>query len=297
MVSWFSASMPRAFSGKRIAFWTNDARTTHQPHKQKWTWSPTSYCLTQINSIQIKGLNVKAKIIKFLKENIGENLCDLGWIRQGVLRYENHKNKRKKINWTSSKLKLCQRTLSNKKIIYRMEENIGNYIYICMHIHTHTHTHIYMYIYVYIKEGNSNPFLCSCLVNSMTLEPSRLQFIGVTKSQTQLSMHAHVYMPSQVALMVRNPASNAGVVEMQVRSLGWDDPLEKGGHGNPLQYSCLENSMDIGAWQATVHGVAKSWTWMTWLNMHIQAHNRHICAYILYIYIHTCTYKVGKGFD
>jgi len=33
-----------------------------------------------------------------------------------------------------------------------------------------------------------------------------------------------------------------------------------GGHGNPLQYSCLENSMDRGAWQATVHGVTKSRT-------------------------------------
>ena len=32
------------------------------------------------------------------------------------------------------------------------------------------------------------------------------------------------------------------------------------GHGNPLQYSCLENSMDRGAWRATVDGVAKSWT-------------------------------------
>ena len=32
------------------------------------------------------------------------------------------------------------------------------------------------------------------------------------------------------------------------------------GNGNPLQYSCLENSMDRGAWWATVHGVAKSWT-------------------------------------
>ena len=30
-----------------------------------------------------------------------------------------------------------------------------------------------------------------------------------------------------------------------------------GGHGNPLQYSCLENPMDRGAWRATVHGVAK----------------------------------------
>ena len=33
-----------------------------------------------------------------------------------------------------------------------------------------------------------------------------------------------------------------------------------GGNGNPLQYSCLENSMDRGAWQPTVHGFAKSWT-------------------------------------
>ena len=33
-----------------------------------------------------------------------------------------------------------------------------------------------------------------------------------------------------------------------------------GGHGNPLQYSCLENPRDREAWQATVHGVTKSWT-------------------------------------
>ena len=32
------------------------------------------------------------------------------------------------------------------------------------------------------------------------------------------------------------------------------------GNGNPVEYSCLENPMDRGAWQATVHGVAKSWT-------------------------------------
>ena len=33
-----------------------------------------------------------------------------------------------------------------------------------------------------------------------------------------------------------------------------------GGHGNPLQYSCLENPMDRGAWRTTVHRVAKNWT-------------------------------------
>ena len=35
------------------------------------------------------------------------------------------------------------------------------------------------------------------------------------------------------------------------------------GNGNPLQYSCLENFMDRGAWCATVHGVAKNWTWLS----------------------------------
>ena len=35
------------------------------------------------------------------------------------------------------------------------------------------------------------------------------------------------------------------------------------GHGNPLQYSCLENPKDRGSWKATVHGVAKSWTWLS----------------------------------
>jgi len=37
-------------------------------------------------------------------------------------------------------------------------------------------------------------------------------------------------------------------------------PNPGGGHDNPLQYSCLENSMDRGAWQATVHRVAQSQT-------------------------------------
>ena len=43
-----------------------------------------------------------------------------------------------------------------------------------------------------------------------------------------------------------------------------------GGHGNPLQYSCLENAMDRGAWQATVHGITKSQTRLKQLNMHAQ---------------------------
>ena len=42
-----------------------------------------------------------------------------------------------------------------------------------------------------------------------------------------------------------------------------------GGYGNPLQYSCQGNTMGRGAWLATVHGVAKSWTWLIWLTTHM----------------------------
>ena len=40
------------------------------------------------------------------------------------------------------------------------------------------------------------------------------------------------------------------------------------GHGNPLQYSCLENPMDRRAWQATVHGIMKSWIQLMHISMH-----------------------------
>ena len=43
-----------------------------------------------------------------------------------------------------------------------------------------------------------------------------------------------------------------------------------GGNGNPFQYFCLKNPMDRGAWQAAVHGVAKSWTQLSdWACMHV----------------------------
>ena len=56
--------------------------------------------------------------------------------------------------------------------------------------------------------------------------------------------------------MVRNQPSNAGHARESGSILG-SGRSPGGGHGNPLQCSCLENSMDRGAWQAIVHGVAK----------------------------------------
>ena len=61
---------------------------------------------------------------------------------------------------------------------------------------------------------------------------------------------------SLMAQMVKNPPA---MQETQTVSLGRKDSLGKR-NGNPLQYSCLENSTDRGAWWATVHRVAKSQT-------------------------------------
>ena len=59
--------------------------------------------------------------------------------------------------------------------------------------------------------------------------------------------------------MVKNLPANAGDVR-DVGSIPRSGRSLGGGHGNPLQYSCLENPMDRGACWATVYGVTKSWT-------------------------------------
>ena len=53
--------------------------------------------------------------------------------------------------------------------------------------------------------------------------------------------------------VVKNPTANAG----DAGSIPGSGRSPEGGNGYPLQYSCLENPMDRGAWRATVHGVAK----------------------------------------
>ena len=62
-----------------------------------------------------------------------------------------------------------------------------------------------------------------------------------------------------MALVVKNPPANAGDVR-DTGSVPGYGRSPGGGHGNPLQYSCLEHPMDRGAWRATVHEVIKSWT-------------------------------------
>ena len=72
---------------------------------------------------------------------------------------------------------------------------------------------------------------------------------------------------SQVALVGKNPPASAG----DIRDMGSVPGLGRspgGGHGNPLQYSCLENLLDREVWPATVHRVAESDTTLTHLSTH-----------------------------
>ena len=72
---------------------------------------------------------------------------------------------------------------------------------------------------------------------------------------------------SQVALEVKNLPANAGDIR-DTRSIPGSGRSPGGGHGNPVQYSCLENPMDRGTWWATVQGVVKSQTRLKQLSTH-----------------------------
>ena len=67
--------------------------------------------------------------------------------------------------------------------------------------------------------------------------------------------------------MVKNPPANAGYIR-DAGSIPGLGRSPQGGHGNPLQDSCLENPMDGGAWQATVYRAAKSGTPLERLSTH-----------------------------
>ena len=75
----------------------------------------------------------------------------------------------------------------------------------------------------------------------------------------ELELHTHIQflnITHWVAQMVKNlPA----MWETQVQSLGQEDPPGEG-NGKPIQYSHLENSVDRGAWRATIYGITKSQT-------------------------------------
>ena len=118
-----------------------------------------------------------------------------------------------------------------------------------------------------IGEGNGNPLQCSWLENPRDRASWWAAVYGVAQSRTRLKRlgsssigsQGNYTGASQVVLVVKNLPANAGDVRDSGLIPGSGRyPAE--GNGNPLQYSCLENPMDRGAWQATVHGVAQNRT-------------------------------------
>ena len=82
----------------------------------------------------------------------------------------------------------------------------------------------------------------------------------------------------------KNLPDNAGDARdtSSIPGLGWTPGVR---NGNPVQYSYLETSVDRGAWQATVHNLAKSQTWLKQLSTHIHQgiHNNLTKSYVYWI--------------
>ena len=87
--------------------------------------------------------------------------------------------------------------------------------------------------------------------------------IGASASASVLPMNIQDWFPLGLTGLILQSKGLSKIffwsAEEPGSTLGQEDSLGEG-TGNSLQYSCLENSMDLGTWQATVHGVAKCWT-------------------------------------
>ena len=92
-----------------------------------------------------------------------------------------------------------------------------------------------------------------------------------------------------MALVVKNLSANAGDAR-DVCSIPGSGRFPGGGNGTPLQYSCLENLMDRGAWRATVRGVTKSWTRLKQLRASLVV----LLQYDLILTHHACENLISK---
>ena len=108
---------------------------------------------------------------------------------------------------------------------------------------------------IHIGEGNGNPLHCSCLENPRDGGAWWTDVHGVAQSRTRLTWLSRSSSGSDG----KEPACN----ERDLSYISGSGRLLAEGNGNPLQYSCLENSMDRGTWWAAVHRVTNSWTWLS----------------------------------
>ena len=111
-----------------------------------------------------------------------------------------------------------------------------------MYTHTYTHARIYFL------------YMCLCINHIFNREICLLGSMNSWEFESSSSLERGVPGGAVVETL---PASAGGAGDSGLIPGSGRSP---GGHGSALQYSGLESSVDRGAWQATVHGVAKSWT-------------------------------------
>ena len=134
----------------------------------------------------------------------------------------------------------------------------------CVYTYIHTHTH-----HIFIHLPISGHSVCFISLLSYIMVWWTLKCLCLLKLVFLLSLGKYpevklLDQASLVAQWVENLPANAenpGLIHESGRY-----PEE--GNGSPLQYSCLESSMDRGAWSATVHGFPKSQMQLKWLSMH-----------------------------
>ena len=100
----------------------------------------------------------------------------------------------------------------------------------------------------------------------------------------------------QVVPVVKSPPTNAGDLR-DVGLIPGSGRSPGGAHGNPLQYSCLENPMGRGAWQATVHRVAKSGTQPKRLSMNTLLSDLHFVVLINHTHLIQCNLQTDYLFS
>ena len=106
--------------------------------------------------------------------------------------------------------------------------------------------------------------------NPMDKGAWRAAVYGVEKSRTWLSAHSgtHWHLINTIWMVIKNLPANAGDVSL----IPWLGRSPGEGNDHPLQYSCLENPVDRGAWKATVHGVEKESDTVDWVAEHACTH-------------------------
>ena len=148
---------------------------------------------------------------------------------------------------------------------------------------------------VCVKSAESQVLLQTNWIRINEDDPRNLYFQFAYQALTSTIWEAGLVEleASQVALVVKNPPVNsgdirdAGLIPGSGRSPG-------GRHDNPLQYSCLENPMDRGAWQATVHRVTKSQTQLKRLSSHTHTLLVHLWNGTCVICLFLSNYHLGN---